>query len=413
MAVRHLDFVRSLRPGAGTRVWTARRAAGGAVLLFLTLIGAYGFDPNVADRSPNRFALLIGLVGVFVCALPFCFYNRAVVRTLALAVAVLAVGETAVRLVARDAGYGFSRQGANGRGLVSPAETLGYRLNANNSVRERRWDRGKSLYDVTYHIGPDGRRIVPGDCLRDPSTFLVLLGGAAAFGQGVADNETLPYRLQCRLFGTRAYNFGVPGYGPAQFYDMLRKADLGAEIPEKLGSVYFLFDTDHFTRVAGTCRVRKPWRNGWILYEAGPGGPVPRRRLGRLGLIVPEGYAEQAGAFFCFVSSYSRLLNLFLSAVPRTESRATIRTTAALIDGMFAQFRRQKSILDFGVIFYPGSENAFLARALRDRGIRRFEFGDPFAEPFWRTPAGTLPTPAANRALAARIADRLTPITGK
>ena len=76
---------------------------------------------------------------------------------------------------------------------------------------------GEIVYDVVYTIGPDGfrRSAASGDAP------ISVFGGSFTFGEGLADNETLPYFLS-DLTGKEVKNYGIHGYGLHQALYLLQ-----------------------------------------------------------------------------------------------------------------------------------------------------------------------------------------------
>jgi hypothetical protein len=112
---------------------------------------------------------------------------------------------------------------------------LGYTLQKNCQTRATKYYDKKLLYDVTYTINVHGWRIVPYPS-PDSATAVAFLGCSYTFGEGVNDNETLPYRFAEKSGGRfKAFNFGIHGYGPYQmlaiFENELEKPALGARRP--------------------------------------------------------------------------------------------------------------------------------------------------------------------------------------
>jgi hypothetical protein len=104
-----------------------------------------------------------------------------------------------------------------------------------------------------YTINEDGYRQIPGFIrMEDAKAPIVFYGGSFAFGEGVNDDETLPYFVAAETnWSHRVLNIAFSGYGPHQ---MLRSLEL--DTLRSLG--YALVDTviyeavpDHARRAAG------------------------------------------------------------------------------------------------------------------------------------------------------------------
>ncbi|MET0514680.1 MAG: hypothetical protein ABW047_05055 [Nitrospiraceae bacterium] len=98
-------------------------------------------------------------------------------------------------------------------------ETLGYAYHKMPGFSEVTRHKGNLLYEVSYFLGDHGLRIGP-PFNADPTVTppcLLFFGDSFTFGEGVRDEETLPYRVGLRSNNRyQVYNFGFLGYGPHQ-----------------------------------------------------------------------------------------------------------------------------------------------------------------------------------------------------
>ena len=99
-------------------------------------------------------------------------------------------------------------------------DILGYAPQSENSIVSRKYKEEQLLYDVTYTIGDDGLRITPKFELNEWDQCVVFFGGSFTFGEGLNDEETMPY-LVGKLSQNNTYNFGFYGYGPHQMLSAL------------------------------------------------------------------------------------------------------------------------------------------------------------------------------------------------
>jgi hypothetical protein len=233
---------------------------------------------------PGPFVLLFAIG--FVLLLVLARWRRGAVRVVAvnLAFVALAFGlfeaylqveesiaarRAALTPTAHAEGAGTSREGSYlNQFLVDDAE-LGYRIlpveRRLESVLKRAG--GSAIYDVTYSLDGNGMRVTPDG--RPPAVYF--LGDSFTFGEGVADDQTLP-AAYARQSGRRAINLGVPGYGPHQVLRLIE-----CDRPDSLGlappavAVLTLL-TGHVERVAG----RSPWDTHGPHYEAVDGRAIYR-----------------------------------------------------------------------------------------------------------------------------------------
>ena len=124
---------------------------------------------------------------------------------------------------------------------------LGYAPQPNQVAESDMSANGQLTYDVQYTIDEFALRRGPD---IDSSDCILFFGGSFVFGEGVADDQALPWLTGVAL-ATRTINFGFHGYGPHQ---MLANIDTGKVASTvdcaPVAAVYVLID-DHMFRSAG------------------------------------------------------------------------------------------------------------------------------------------------------------------
>jgi hypothetical protein len=158
---------------------------------------------------------------------------------------------------ARAYAAGRVAEGNTAERLYVPHQQLGWAPQPGTVVTEKLSFEGEVVFDATYTIGRNGLRISsPAPYRRDPAQECVLFfGDSFTFGQGLADHETLPYRVDEKLPQRyRTHNFGVNGYGPHQMLSALqngRVADTVECDATAVSDVFYQGITDHVSRSAG------------------------------------------------------------------------------------------------------------------------------------------------------------------
>lgn len=154
---------------------------------------------------------------------------------------------------------------------------LGYMPNPGQQARFKRVRGGKLIYDVVYTVDGNGLRVSPPQEENRENECILFFGGSDVFGQGLNDEETLPYRVGIEM-GSRyqVYNFGYKGYGPHHMLAAL-----------ELGWVDSIID----------CEPR------YVIYQGGE-GHIPRAvglsawdDYGPYFELTPQGEAEYKGQF--------------------------------------------------------------------------------------------------------------------
>jgi hypothetical protein len=108
-----------------------------------------------------------------------------------------------------------------------------------------------TIYDVEYTIGSDGLRAPP-SVLADTHGSVVFFGCSFTFGEGLDDEQAMPYRvgvLTEGLYQTR--NFGFHGYGPHQMLSSVERGHLETLLDRQPTHFVYQAMPDHVARVAG------------------------------------------------------------------------------------------------------------------------------------------------------------------
>ena len=72
------------------------------------------------------------------------------------------------------------------------------------------------------------------------------------FGEGVHNNETMPYFFGKYDSTYRPYNFAYSGYGPHQMLARLETENSKKVVKENTGIGFYIYINDHVNRVLGT-----------------------------------------------------------------------------------------------------------------------------------------------------------------
>ena len=186
-----------------------------------------------ARRNLSLAALMLALVAAAALALPSAMWACLVATLLGLAGVVLFRGNgwrtgallaaaVALSLALLDAFAGLLTPTAYGAGLVrtveprwwpQPHPVLGFRPKPNSTAVATATFNGQPVYHTTYHIDSEGGRVTP---KAPPGADLYLfLGNSFMFGQGIKDDETLPWLFAERGDGkVRTLNLSAPGNAP-------------------------------------------------------------------------------------------------------------------------------------------------------------------------------------------------------
>ena len=223
------------------------------------------------------------------------------------------------------------------------------------------------VFDVNYTIDHNGLRVAPPYSKDDLAGTVLFFGCSFTFGEGIKDNETLPYQVGIQSGGRyRTFNFAFEAYGPAQMLAAIETGMVRGIVDTTPRYAYYIAIPSHVWRVAG--------RVAW-------GNHAPRYELDSNGTVRLTGYFENQKPLaqrLRFVWRFERQLNK--SAIWRMLSGGDSRITDEDIRLYFAVVRHSQEILtaqfpdiQFRIILWP-NQNAAQQRVtyekLRD-GFRR------------------------------------------
>jgi hypothetical protein len=100
-------------------------------------------------------------------------------------------------------------------GFIIKDDDLGRAPRKGTSARVTRSHGASIVYDVVYTIDLYGLRRSPPDRGRDVRDCVLFFGNSYTFGEGLQDDETMPYRVaELGRGSVEVYNFGFGGMAP-------------------------------------------------------------------------------------------------------------------------------------------------------------------------------------------------------
>ena len=238
-------------------------------------------------------------------------------------------------------------------------------------VVARRTDTGATLYEVTYTIDEFGKRKTPVAAAQSRTKFAAFFGCSFTFGEGLDDDETLPY-----YFGTEApeyvpYNFAFQGGGPFDAMARLDTYDAAAEIAEREGIAVYVYIDDHVNRLTDTTRTAS-WRRNAVYYEPGPDGRFEHRGTFRSARPLRS-------TLFALIGG-SHVLRALGVHWPTGIHDDAIELTAAALADFGRRFRDRVPGAELVVVAYPGQwASGKLGVHLETLGVRYYDFKDLFS----------------------------------
>ncbi|HEY5993588.1 MAG TPA: hypothetical protein VIU46_03210 [Gallionellaceae bacterium] len=190
--------------------------------------------------------ILLAALGAGILLLCAAFWLRHVGALLAACGIFLAIAAALVRRIRPYAIFGASllvslaiaevavpvfQKGAKPQAMMDPASDYG--KGAYGKISDLGWQgkegaytsrkissTGETIYDVVYTIGQDGFRVTPASAAGKQR--INFFGCSFTFGEGLNDNETLPYFVNQRIKNISVKNFGFHGFGAHQALAILQ-----------------------------------------------------------------------------------------------------------------------------------------------------------------------------------------------
>jgi len=174
----------------------------------------------------------------------------------------------------------------------------------------KRWKAsGKEIYDVNYSFA-NGRRVTPNSNPLS-NRYGLFLGGSCTFGEGVNDDETLPYYYnENATEKINIRNYGFHGYGTHQVHTIVKNQIMNdnALLEAKSVEVFYWFINAHIPRANGY----SPWD------KDGPNYVIEHGELKHTGSFRSAKSSLFLGKLMDLIwdnsAIYNRLLNARLSS---------------------------------------------------------------------------------------------------
>ncbi|MDM8531041.1 hypothetical protein QUF63_07700 [Anaerolineales bacterium HSG25] len=241
-------------------------------------------------------------------------------------------------------------------------ELLGYKPRPLAQVDSVKKLGDEILYDVIYSIDEYSRRVTPFESNQQvesnrqnrPNTML-FFGDSFMFGEGVQDDETLPYYVTFEATNYQPYNYGFSGYGPQQMLAKLESDALRDELPtlatsNKITLIYVFIDA-HVERAIGSMYVHNAWGDKMPYYTIDWSGNLIRQGNFTTGRpIIATLYKQLPN---------SEIASYFNVTIPPRLTDRHYKFTAQLIAAARDTFQDKFGSDQFYVVVYPDEGDYF------------------------------------------------------
>jgi hypothetical protein len=244
----------------------------------------------------------------------------------------------------------------------------------NSRVRARVLWNDEPQFDVIYEIDSSQRRFTPADNAKHRQNFLLYFGCSFTFGEGVEQNETLPYFTALLARDFSVYNYGVNGGSPSDALGLVTRRPFGSDVSEGRGIAIFAFIPEHLSRMLGGSDVG--WAEEHLYYELDKAGEPQ--------LIGDVKTARPIQTLIYHWVGSSRVLQRIGVALPLWRPVKDYRLAARVLGATRSALQSWRPLDGFYVIFWPvaGYKNKAISRymmdALRVEGISYIDLTDVY-----------------------------------
>ncbi len=271
-------------------------------------------------------------------------------------------------------------------------------INKSTSISKKT---GKTIFDVVYSADEYGRRITPLKNRIQRNKFVLFFGGSFTYGQGVEDNQTLPFGVGNKAPQYTSYNYGFHGLGPFDILAKIENINFHKEVKEKNGILIYTYIDGHIHRTVGSMVVMG-WMSDGVYYQHNHKGLV---RCGSFETGRPI-----LTAIYKTLNK-SEILKVLKINFPITFKDRHIILVAETIAKMQKEFKKKYPYSSFYVLIYPGSRHGNkLMEYLDEQNILYLNYTKLFnaSEPrYYLAEEDLHPSPLAYQTISEKIIEDL------
>lgn len=250
------------------------------------------------------------------------------------------------------------------------SQNLGYKAKPSTKVSAIAKKNNTIIYKVTFTTDSHGRRVTPEKNSQPKDRSIMFFGSSFTFGDGVQDNETMPYYVAQHAPYCRAYNYGFFSYGPQHMLAALENSHITDEVKEHPVMLVYTFIDASINIAIGSMNVYNDMGENMPFYTLDADGNLVRKGTFSTGRPI-------ISLMYKFLGKSKLLKSLHLD-IPRIRSQH-IALTARIIEESRNRFRDRFGSSDFYVIFYPGSRySRSLIPYLKKADIKYFDYSELF-----------------------------------
>ncbi len=261
---------------------------------------------------------------------------------------------------------------------------------------------GNTIYDVLYSVDEYGRRITPVKNREQRNKFILFFGGSFTYGEGVEDNQTLPFGVGRNAPQYMPYNYGFHGLGPFDVLAKIENIDFYKEVKEKFGILIYTYIDGHIHRTIGSMVVMG-WMYDGAYYRNTEDGELVRAGSFETGRPILTAIYR--------ILNKSKILKAFKINFPIRFKDHDIKLVAQAITKMQKEFKKKYPHSSFYLLIYPGSRHGKkLMEYLDEQGIQYLNYTKLFnaGEPrYYLSEEDLHPSPLAYQTISEKIVEDL------
>ena len=242
-------------------------------------------------------------------------------------------------------------------------DTLGYKAKPNWHLQ---WQPAKEYKSLSFSTDTLGRRIIP---LNNSLKFVkdkyaLFLGCSYTYGDGVSDEETMPYFFEEKAQHHLAQNYGFMGYSPLQSLALFQHRNLREEIKQQNGFAVYTYINDQIDRVIPASR--------WIELMKGRFPNLIHEAMQTDGIFL-----KKHRFFYDFVhwASNTNTAQYFRIGYPKIHNDSHYQLVVDVLKKTKEEYKSQFKNDKFYIIIFPGSHlKPSMKKMFDESGIKYFDY---------------------------------------
>ncbi|KAA0992726.1 hypothetical protein [Dyadobacter aurulentus] len=247
---------------------------------------------------------------------------------------------------------------------VEPDSILGVKARRNASILWLPRNKNTRFDSVKINIDSLSRRITPASSDTFPDKYALFLGCSYTFGDGVSDDQTMPYYFQQNSPAFKAYNLGYLAYSPLHALARLQHESLERQVTEQDGVAIFTLINDHIDRVIPATR--------WIALTKGKLPYLNTETMQTEGL-----FADRRRVYTDMIlgSETSGIKQLFKLGYPKYHTEKHYQLVIDILKKTEEEYIKRFKKNRFYVVIFPGNPLPVeMKKLLQDSKIKYFDY---------------------------------------